>query len=120
MSKYGPWKCHGKDDMGSDLDVFRLDEQESCEHEYLDDESWLLWRSSDGLTIEFAVFEWFHGPSTDGALPAEYTMLLHGSGPAGKLRECRHIWWGEDGYTHMTNFDLIARAAIALRKWFDI
>lgn len=113
------WTPCGKSPTGSDYTLFRLDDQHAHERIRLaDQDAWLLVRESDSI-VEFAVFE-FHDSNTDGS-KAHYMMLLHGSGFSGALRECRHIWWGDngDGYTFYLNFKVIEAALAELRRWFD-
>lgn len=81
---------------------------------------------SDGLLaveidegeIAFAVFARVHGPTTDGTIGAFHDVVFHGEGYAG-LRECRHTWWGEDGYLYYPDPELISAAFVELRQWFD-
>lgn len=99
---------------GFDEPAYSVAEQEATERVPLERDGWLLVFDDDGW-IRFAVFEWL--AEMDGVTC--HSMLLHGEGPAGALRECRHIWWGEEGYTFMLNFKLVEQALAALRKWFD-
>lgn len=108
------WKPHGK--SHNDLTIYLLDEQVADERIRLTDSAWLLVHDDDGI-VEFAVFEFFMSDA-DGS-NAQHTMLLHGSGPSGELRECRHIWWGEDGYTFYLDFAVVEATLKELRRWFD-
>jgi hypothetical protein len=113
------WKSH-KSEHGIDATVYNVAAQEATERINLGNDAWMLVRDLDGLTLEFAVFEMFALNCSDGT-PDEHTMLFHGCGPSGALRECRHIWWGDegDGYTFSLNFDLVERAFRELRRWYD-
>ncbi len=114
--RFDPWVTHGR--SHNDHDLFRVGDQPRGV-EWID-----LGRDNrlgvivDDLIVEFAVFQWMMGKSSDGS-PDEYIMLLRGSGPSGSLRECRHIWWGERGYTYYLNFALVERVFKELRRWFD-
>ena len=124
MSKYDPWKCAGKSITNSDDDVFFLEDQKADELIQLAGaDAWLAIKKDGDLIVNFAVFDFFYGPSSPARTPDDrktaYVMLLHGSGPSGNLRECRHIWWGEDGYTYYLNFAVVEAALRELRKWFD-
>ena len=73
----------------------------------------------EGHKVEFEVFEFLHGPSTDGSIGAFYDVVFHGEGFAGALRECRHTWWGDEGYVFYPSPELLASAFAALTEWFD-
>lgn len=109
------WKPHGK--SHNDITVYVLDEQIADEHIRLNKRAWMLVHYIDETTLEFAVFEFFMS-NVDGS-DALHSMLLNGSGPSGELRECRHIWWGEDGYTHGLDFSVVEAALRELRRWYD-
>jgi hypothetical protein len=110
----------GESETGCGYTVYNLAEQTATERIDLGNGAWLLMRDLDGLTLEFAVFQMLCCNASDGS-PDEHTLLFHGCGPSGNLRECRHIWWGEDGdgYTFYLNFDLVERAFRELRRWYD-
>lgn len=78
---------------------------------------------SDTGCIEFALFEFGFGPVTyvDGTRDEtiHYQMVFHGEGFSGNLRECRHMWWGEGGYTFYLPLEATAAALTALKEWFD-
>ncbi len=109
------WKSHGKDPFGSDYDVYRVGDQGADELIDLGGQAVLAVKVTDGLHVDFAVFDWL---TTDGA-DHNHIMLFHGSGPSGALRECRHIYWGESGYVHFMNFAVVEAALRELRRWFD-
>ncbi len=48
-------------------------------------------------------------------------LVFHGEGPGGpdSLRECRHTYWGEDGYIFYPNGALITSAFASLAEFFD-
>lgn len=71
--------------------------------------------------IEFAVLEWHTEYMHLGeVLAVEYSMLFHGQGTGGCLRELRHTYWGEDGYLFYINRGLVEAAFKALEQWFNI
>lgn len=107
-------------DIELDVDVYELEDQDFASKIPLTDgdyEDYLLirYRGPDKLWVEFAVFEFCSTHSGKN----QYTMIFHGEGPAGNLRECRHIWWGENGYTFMLNFKVVEQAFTILKNWFD-
>jgi hypothetical protein len=65
------------------------------------DPTWAAW-------LHFAFLEAFSHDATQ----TWCTVLLYGEGPLEGLGECRHTYWGEDGYLHMPNAAHI-RAALA-------
>lgn len=48
-------------------------------------------------------------------------VVFHGDGPGGKnsLRECRHTYWGEDGYIFYPDGALITAAFRELAEFYD-
>jgi hypothetical protein len=109
------WKCAGKSFTGNDYDAYIVADQDADERIDLGNDAWLLVRDVDGLTKHFAVFE-FLAKSDD---TTEHIMIFHGTGPSGGLRECRHIYWGEGGYTFCLRFALVEAAFRELRRWYD-
>lgn len=119
MSHWVPTQRH--DDV-----VYHLQDQEFDRAIDLPDEGKLLIHIED-TKVDFAVLEWWGGPSTDTKTgevvePTGYRMAVRGHGFGSPLRECRHTWWGETdngGYIFYPNFTVIAAAGLALREWFD-
>ena len=72
---------------------------------------------SRGLWLRFAVLEFFQS-DVGGANPFG-ACLFFGDGPVGNLRECRHTYWGEDGYVFGPNGKLIVAALRALSEFYD-
>ena len=75
---------------------------------------------SGGNWLRFAVCE-FRQSATDGSRTL-VSVVFYGEGPGGKddpLRECRHTYWGEDGYLFYPNGVVIAAALQALSEFFD-
>jgi hypothetical protein len=46
-------------------------------------------------------------------------LQFYGEGPTGNLRECRHTYWGEDGYLFYPDGKVITAAFKELSKYFD-
>jgi len=82
-------------------------------HNYTPDENGYCWMSF--AFLEFS--SWTYGTPKD---TAELSMLMHGEGPAGFLRECRHTYWGEDGYIFYPNKKHIDAAMQWLSKYYDL
>ena len=116
MNESKDWTLEGKSITRSDCDVYVVADQGATELIDLGRDAVLAVKTSDGFAIRFAVFE-LHYSDVDGK-NARHTMLLHGEGYAGDLRECRHIWWGEDGYTFYLDFEIVEAALRELRRWF--
>lgn len=75
----------------------------------------------DGLFVQFAVFEFSSSPYHDAEVAnTQYSLLFYGEGPSSSLRECRHTWWGEEGYVFYPDAALITDALEKLKKWFDM
>lgn len=116
------WKSCGNDDTGCGDALYIVADQNATERISLGNDAWLLVHVEDGVVVTFAVFEFCMGSATRNGVevePMKHTILFHGSGPSGSLRECRHIWWGENGYTYYADFALIEAALRELRRWFD-
>jgi hypothetical protein len=116
------WRSCGNSGTGSDYELYVVADQNADERIRLDQNHWLLAKTTDGLHVEFAVFGFHDGPATrngEVVSPEHHIMIMHGSGPSGSLRECRHTWWGENGYVHYLHFAAIEAALRELRRWFD-
>ncbi len=84
----------------------------------------LLAVRQEDIHVSFVVFRRECGESyvTDQyepRTPAYYSVLFHGDGPSGSLRELRHTTWGESGYIYYPNGLLISDAFKHLARWFD-
>lgn len=75
-----------------------------------------------GIQVEFAVFDWSssEGPDLTDIDSTQYTLLFYGEGPSDGLRECRHTYWGQEGYIFYPDAELISDALEKLKKWFDM
>ncbi len=67
--------------------------------------------------VKFAVLE-FSMSNTDGS-NAFASSVFFGEGPTGYLRECRHTYWGKDGYVFYPSGPIILAAFKALSEFFD-
>ena len=76
----------------------------------------LKW-DSEKFWLEFAVFE-FDSSDIDNKNVA-LSLIFHGKGAAGYLRECRNTFWGEDGYLYYPNGKIISASFVALSEFFD-
>ena len=71
---------------------------------------WVVtWR--DGIILKFAFLRTV--ATVDGIDIAE--VFMHGEGPLGALNECRHTWWGEQGYIFYPN----ATDIRAMLEWLE-
>lgn len=75
----------------------------------------LITTDTSYLIIYFAVMEFYCSDEKEILL----NCIFHGSGPSGNLRECRHIYWGEEGYTFYPNGILITEAFKKLSEYYD-
>lgn len=69
---------------------------------------WVVLNWHDETWLKFAVLE------SDGS------SVFHGEGPSGSLRECRHTYWGYDGYIFYPNARLITDAFRVLSEFYDL
>lgn len=72
----------------------------------------------DSDWMHFAVLSFDSSSGIDGS-NTMLTAVFHGDGPSGVLRECRHTYWGEDGYIFYPDGPLIASALTALSRYYD-
>lgn len=87
--------------------------------ELLPEDAWIALKwDNEKFWLDFAVLRFEHSDN-DGSNIAVKTML-HGSGPSGNLRECRHTYWGENGYIFYPNKKVIKAALNELGKYFDL
>lgn len=116
-----PWRSNPAGDLNGET-CYAMEEQLG-EKIRIGRRAWLAVHEHTPDIVDFACFDFAHGPASPATQPEHnmewYSMVFHGSGPSGGLRECRHIWWGDDGYTYYLNFALVEQAFAALRRWFD-
>jgi hypothetical protein len=111
----GPTWLSGRDSRGNF--VFALDEaRERYEARKLPG-GWLVLNRETDLWLKFAVLE-FCESAADRTDELD-TCVFHGEGTLGDLRECRHTWWGEDGYCFYLNGPLVTAALRELSEFFD-
>jgi hypothetical protein len=105
-----------------DLDiVYRLDElRDRFEVRDLEGGGWLVLNVTPSSNwLRFAVLD-FAGQVSGQSERA--SCVFYGEGPGGKddsLRECRHTYWGENGYLFYPNGALIAAAFRELSEFYD-
>jgi hypothetical protein len=75
----------------------------------------LSW-DKERFILKFTVLQWAMGSENGDAF---YSCIFHGTGPTSRLRECRHTWWGDDGYVFYPDGNIIAAAFLELGKHFD-
>lgn len=113
------WKPEGLAITGNGDEVYDVSAQAATHQFNLPGDGWLLVNESDSR-VDFAVFR-FSSSAVDGS-GARHTLVMHGVGYSGSLRECRHTYWGEGdngGYIFYPHFSQITAALDFLRRWFD-
>jgi hypothetical protein len=71
----------------------------------------------DVFNLDFAALSFIQSNFDGSNIMAE--CLFFGSGPTGGLRECRHTYWGEDGYIFYPDGVVIAAALKELSEFYD-
>lgn len=66
--------------------------------ELVSENLWVLDKSEDGCH-EFYFLEFDNGDSKE----TWAKLLMHGRGFLGNLKECRHTYWGDEGYIFYPN-----------------
>lgn len=81
--------------------------------------AWLVVYEDETSWVKFATLE-FHSSEIDES-NLKASVIFHGEGSGGNLRECRHTYWGEcsDGYLFYPNGKAIALAFKELSNYFD-
>ena len=108
--------------FGEDCFAYSIDGLRSAGFEVreLPGGGWLvLQRDADpeNTWLRFAVLDFLSSDIGGGNSLA--TCLFYGDGPVGALRECRHTYWGENGYVFYLPGKLIAAALHALSEFYD-
>lgn len=87
--------------------------------ELIPDTGWLVifHDTSGGSWLRFAVLRF--AVSEVGGRDIQTAIVFHGEGPSGSLRECRHTYWGEDGYLFYPDGPVIVAALKALSEFYD-
>ncbi len=73
--------------------------------------------NKNDIFLNFAVMSFVSSNLDDS--DTKVAIVFHGSGPSDNLRECRHTWWGKDGYIFYPNGPMIMDAFKHLAKYFD-
>lgn len=79
-------------------------------------DGYLVLNWSTSLWLQFAVLRFHTGYDEERIF---LSVIFHGEGAVGNLRECRHTWWGEEGYIFYPDGDIITSAFKHLSKYFD-
>lgn len=119
MNESPGWLPVSRDSNTCDDPLWRLAElREQFEVRDLPRVGWLaLSKAADSSWLRFAVLD-FEQSDGDGS-NVLVGLVFHGEGPSDPLRECRHTYWGDDGYIFYPNGALIADAFVALSEFFD-
>lgn len=99
------------DFQASELQVEQLNDNLWVVHNYKVNKDNYCW-------LEFAFFE-FNSSDGDGS-NIELTMMMNGNGPVGSLKECRHTYWGKEGYMFYPNRTHINAALKWLSAYYDM
>ena len=67
--------------------------------------------------LSWVLLEWVSGDGADGI--DLFDIVVHGEGSSG-LRECRHTYFGDDGYIFYLDGDVLSWGIEQLRQWFDM
>jgi len=115
-----PWLKHDEIcPMGNDDKAYSL-ERISKEFEItpLSKSAWLVlnW-NEEKYWLKFVVFDFFYSDADNKNVMLQ--PVFHGEGTGGALRECRHTWWGDNGYIFYPNKNTIELALKELSKYFD-
>jgi len=104
-----------------DEPVYSLTEaKEKFEVREIFPDCWLVLNWDDDLDrfwLKFGVFDFFQS-QIDGS-NLKMGLIFHGAGTTNGLRECRHTYWGHEGYIFYPKGKLIAVAFKALSEFFD-
>lgn len=113
------WLTGVKPDHGCDELVYPLDEAKKKFEvkELIPEEGWIVLDKTDEDWWKFAVFSFFGSDGNGENL--EMSLIFHGEGPPTILRECRHTYWGEEGYLFYPNGPVIIAAFHFLSEFYD-
>lgn len=106
-----------KSDQGDDVYSLNFLKNNYEVHEL--DEGYLVleWHDPNSKSwLKFAALDFYCSNGSDINL----SLVFYGEGPSGDLRECRHTYWGEDGYLFYPNKKVISSALTALSEFFDL
>jgi hypothetical protein len=112
-------------DSSLDEQVYPLDKAKArYEVRDLCQNGWIVLKwDKEKSWLKFAVLQFCtaeHDPSdTRGYSNIKAYCVFYGDGPSGSLRECRHTYWGEDGYLFYPDGRIIAAAFKALSEFYD-
>lgn len=119
MSNKIDWIPSSKEEsINGDTDVYSFDYiKDNFKYKELIRNGLLVLKQKEDYWLDFAVLE-FHCSNSDDTSKM-YSMIFYGSGTLGALRECRHTYWGEEGYLFYPDGKLITAAFLELSEYFD-
>lgn len=97
--------------------LFSLDKvKEKYTIKSINNNCWLVLNFIEEHWLKFAILEFYSSKVDETDIKT--IVLFHGEGSTG-LRECRHTWWGKEGYIFYPNGKNIAESLMALSEFFD-
>lgn len=84
--------------------------------ELVEDQSWLVLNKTE-YWMKYAVLQFAHSNSDRTELMT--SIVFHGEGTINGLNECRHTWFGDEGYVFYLPGKTVIRALQELSKYFD-
>ena len=81
------------------------------------DNGYLVLNRQSDIWLKFAVMTFFCSDGDDKNVQLQ--VQFHGEGPIGNLRECRHTYWGDEGYLFYPDGIAIAAGLKALSEFYD-
>ena len=106
--------------------LYALDEIKSVAtkiHEVEPNYYWLALHSEEPLGAGWMSFAFFEFYSSEGNEDTNIrvSLVFHGEGPAGSLRECRHTYWGDEnnGYVFYMPWKAIVKSWEILAQYYD-
>lgn len=98
--------------------VYSIDKlEELFEVQELENDVYFVLNKDEDHWMDFVFLTFSYSESDAGDVHAK--LLMYGSGSTG-LRECRHTYWGEDGYIFYPDKKQIITVLTALEEFFDL
>jgi len=107
------------DDIACGDPLYLLDEIKAIYPEVIKIDQCYIALNEKEHWLDFALFQ-FSMSDGDGT-NERVSLIFHGSGTTGSLREARHIYWGpnSEGYTFYLPGKTVIKALTYLQKYFD-
>lgn len=106
--------------VDNDSIVYSLDKalaDSSISFHKLGEEGYLLLKwDENNFWLKFAVLQFHSSAVGEDVL---LSPIFWGEGPTDNLRECRHTYWGENGYVFYPDGKTISLAFKVLSQYFD-